>query len=653
MLLLFCSLTCVVTLLSETVDGTAVDTEMIAPSPSSSSPSAHGVLRDRIHREWIRWSRSSSGGGGRNNASSAAADQTTTTRMPAHDDDDGGGMLLLRRDLLNLDLARLIHSVTVGVTRSIQLRGGHNANPPVGVVPPPIRNNNGDADPPGPAATTDPSRHFLPATTYGADPTGRTDSTAAFDALMGDVLSCRQFQCHKMASNIVDLGGATIDLEGGVYLISKPIYVPPLFGNLNIMNGELRAASAASCDDGGACVAFPSDRWMIEVGNLTECTLLGPERDVCHEFVNLQDLLLHTGGRGGGRCAGGIKADRIMGMTIDAVFVTGAFRQAGIQVNEGHEVEISNSWVGDHAAWASSDRENEREGGEAVETPRMALSHPSSPIVGIQINGHDHYITNTILFGGPPPSVSSSSSSSAPRRYVGVEINGTAAVLQGVHAWLSAGSNTNNTSATVSGIQLGNSLRGTFGNRMMGCHLERGNSLDLYSPVRTIVEGTFFYREADAVRIVAGTKGPTVDGLIMRSNTYHSDSDDQDDDSGGGNATAVVHPIRVVGTFRTVRNVQIRDNDAFDGIRSTRATKSLTQQNATSWVIDFRNELLFPLMPIERIHSSVMVSGTTTSSDDVALFLSHMTRPAVGTKVEVVTSMAVDATVFVTVEQAV
>jgi hypothetical protein len=48
---------------------------------------------------------------------------------------------------------------------------------------------------------------------FGADPTGRTDSTAAFKLLMSELL--RNTSSHIMSGKAVDLGGATVDLQGG------------------------------------------------------------------------------------------------------------------------------------------------------------------------------------------------------------------------------------------------------------------------------------------------------------------------------------------------------------------------------------------------------------------------------------------------------
>ncbi|GMH82518.1 hypothetical protein TrVE_jg5060 [Triparma verrucosa] len=78
---------------------------------------------------------------------------------------------------------------------------------------------------------------------YGADPSGQTDFTDAILKAVADLLSTDGKSDKKMASGIVDLGGITLDLAGGVYLMSKPIVIPVLVGNIHFTDGTLRASS--------------------------------------------------------------------------------------------------------------------------------------------------------------------------------------------------------------------------------------------------------------------------------------------------------------------------------------------------------------------------------------------------------------------------
>ena len=101
---------------------------------------------------------------------------------------------------------------------------------------------------------------------FGADPTGATDSTAAFAQAMAALLTARGPR-HTMADNNTDLGGATLDLSGGTYLISAPLVIPGGNGNLHIVDGTLRA-SPTFPGDPSPCV------WGVE--RRAEILGLGP-----------------------------------------------------------------------------------------------------------------------------------------------------------------------------------------------------------------------------------------------------------------------------------------------------------------------------------------------------------------------------------------
>jgi hypothetical protein len=204
---------------------------------------------------------------------------------------------------------------------------------------------------------------------YGADPTGQEDSTAAFELLMSDLLSPNATHAHRMADGIVDLGGATVDLQGGDYLISKPLRIPPCYGNARIMRGSLRASPS-----------FPSDGYLVVIGNESaalrdwqEAVGGGGRRSrpglssaasrrqdfysradpaacrfdqqaVYMEDVQLLSLLVdcqHT-------AAGGVFVSYIMGALIgDQTFIIGCPR-AGITSVQGHELVISTVWVAEY-----------------------------------------------------------------------------------------------------------------------------------------------------------------------------------------------------------------------------------------------------------------------------------------------------------------
>lgn len=81
------------------------------------------------------------------------------------------------------------------------------------------------------------SRVFSPLD-YGADPLGLTDSSPAMAATVAALLaSCAPATQHPMANGVRDCDGAVLDLQGGDYLLSQPLAIPPQFGNLRIFPG--------------------------------------------------------------------------------------------------------------------------------------------------------------------------------------------------------------------------------------------------------------------------------------------------------------------------------------------------------------------------------------------------------------------------------
>eukprot|EP00050_Salpingoeca_kvevrii_P020071 m.93927 g.93927 ORF g.93927 m.93927 type:complete len:523 (-) comp8702_c0_seq1:209-1777(-) len=221
-------------------------------------------------------------------------------------------------------------------------------------------------------------------TSFGADPTGKTDSTAAFAKVMAALLTPRTQE--KMASGIADLGGATLDLAGGEYLISEPLVIPPFFGNVRIVRGTLRAGAS-----------FPASSWLVEIGS-ESCH--PDQQGSCNEFVEVSDVLLDASHQ----AAGGVHVSNVMGTTLGpSIFIT-AFNVSGIQIDHGHEVMVSEAWLAEYF-WSQH-------------------RPTDSSSVGIVINGNDHYLNNVIVFDFTK---------------VGVEVNGAANILFGVHTWNGGG----------------------------------------------------------------------------------------------------------------------------------------------------------------------------------------------------------------------
>jgi hypothetical protein len=205
-----------------------------------------------------------------------------------------------------------------------------------------------------------PSSGVIFPTDFGADPTGKADSSTAFAAALAEMLSRGSGQ--NLSDGIKDLGGAVMDLQGGDYLLSAPLVIPQFFGNMRIIDGTLRAMASA----------FNASRYLVEVG-ATPCKTRSGQGS-CNENVGLSGLTLD----GAHVAAGCLKIAATMGATLDASSAVFGFVDTGILLAGGHEAMISETWV---AAYFWSDPMKEK-----------------NNATGILVAGNDHFVSNTIVF---------------------------------------------------------------------------------------------------------------------------------------------------------------------------------------------------------------------------------------------------------------
>ena len=116
----------------------------------------------------------------------------------------------------------------------------------------------------------------------GGDYTGVNDSTTAFiDAI--NIALTRGTPNTALQDGIIDLGGVTIDLGGGVYLISKPLVIPSNYANLRIKGGTIRASSTFE----------PTTEFLITVGDNTDTPLCSTTSgNECNQNIQIEDLAL-------------------------------------------------------------------------------------------------------------------------------------------------------------------------------------------------------------------------------------------------------------------------------------------------------------------------------------------------------------------------
>ncbi|XP_054803414.1 polygalacturonase QRT3 [Prosopis cineraria] len=280
------------------------------------------------------------------------------------------------------------------------------------------------------------SRVYL-ATSYGADPTGKLDSTEALLAAIADAANGHGE--GFLMDGISNLGGAQLDLQGGNYLISRPLRLPVAgVGNFMIHGGTIRASDS-----------FPSGGYLIDLStNINDKT--APPSSYNYEFLTFKDLLLDSNFHGGG-----IFVINSLRIGIDNCYVT-HFTTNGILVQGGHETYIRNSFIGQHITAGGDKGERNFTG------------------IGINLQGNDNSVTDVVIFSAA----------------IGIMIFGQANIISGVHCYNKA------TGFGGTGIYL--KLAGLTQTRVLNSYMDY-TSIVAEDPVQLHISGTFFLGDANVV----------------------------------------------------------------------------------------------------------------------------------------------------------
>ena len=217
----------------------------------------------------------------------------------------------------------------------------------------------------------------------GADPSGQRDSTEAFGAAMADALR-RGGGGYAMADNVTDLGGAVIDLEGGDYLISAPILVPSMVGNLHFRGGTIRASPS-----------FPPTSFLVEIGSAVCGLNASHTQGCCNEHIGLSDMMLDASLV----ALGGLRINNTMDTVVGPHILFLGFREAGLAIHGGHESTVTHCWFGQYY----------------YDDPRWVNGTGK----GIWLAGPDSVITQVVVFSA----------------HVGVQVDGWLNAIQQVHTW--------------------------------------------------------------------------------------------------------------------------------------------------------------------------------------------------------------------------
>ncbi|KAJ1393117.1 Pectin lyase fold/virulence factor [Sesbania bispinosa] len=410
-------------------------------------------------------------------------------------------------------------------------------------------------------------------TSYGADPTGNSDSTEALLAAIAD--AAKGPSEGYLMEGINDLGGAQINLEGGSYRISRSLKLPVAgVGNLMIHGGTIRASDN-----------FPADGYIIDLSassseNSGENKKSSPSSSYNFEYITLKDLLLDSNFRGGG-----ISVINSLRTNIENCYIT-HFTTNGILVQSGHETYIRNSFLGQHITAGGDKNERNFSG------------------TGINLQGNDNAVTDVVVFSAA----------------IGIMVTGQANTFSGVHCYNKA------TGFGGTGIYL--KLPGLTQTRIVNSYMDY-TSIVSEDPVQLHISSSFFLGDANIV--LKSIKG-VVNGVNIVDNMF----------SGSNNGVQIVQLDQSNSPFQQIDQV-IVDRNIVRGmnLKATVAKMSM-QGNGTSWTVDFSNVLLFPNL-IKNVQYSLSSTGST--------FPNHALRNVSENRIVIETNEAVNANVFVTVDQ--
>ncbi|GER33156.1 pectin lyase-like superfamily protein [Striga asiatica] len=367
-------------------------------------------------------------------------------------------------------------------------------------------------------------------TGYGADPTGVKDSSSAILAAINEAAGTAAE--HGLMPGIRDLGGAIIDLQGGNYLISKPITFPSGIGNIVMQGGSLRASNT-----------FPGDKHLIQLISFppspktssSSPANFSDQKDsnsdnIRYESITFRDIFFDSTLRGGGIAV----FDSVRIRILDSFFLR--FTTQGILIRRGHETFVSRCFLGQHP----------NDGNDPTE--------PTFAGTGIDLSGNDNAVTDVVVFSA----------------ITGISVSGKANIITGAHCY--------NKAAGLGGVGIYLS-KGSAQNRIVDSYLDY-NSIVIEDPDQVLVSRGFFLGGGN-VRLKA--VGGWISGLVIVDNIF---SDDRKK-----NAPCV----ELDGHFGNNINQVVVDQNVVKGMkmRST-VWKTVVRGKGKSWKADFSDLLLFP-----------------------------------------------------------
>ncbi|KAL8151552.1 hypothetical protein V2J09_021360 [Rumex salicifolius] len=400
------------------------------------------------------------------------------------------------------------------------------------------------------------AREYHVTMSYGADPTGRTDSTEALLRVFADASKAPADE--KLIPGIRNVGGATINLDGGIYRISRPLRSPTSgVGNIVIHGGTLKASEA-----------FPIGGYLIELSTSSPLPSSQPDKilhnataasSYNYEYITFRDLLLDSSFRGGGLAVDNLimylgSPYNCLRTSVDNLYVT-HFATDGILVRSGHETLIRHTFLGQHITAGGDPGERSFTG------------------TGVTLLGNDNIVSDVVVFSAA----------------TGVLVGGQANLISGLHCY--------NKATGFGGVGVYLRLPGLTQTRIIGSYMDY-TGIVAEDPVQLLVSGNFFL--GDATVTLKAVKG-VVNGVSVVDNMF----------SGSGSGVEIV---KLDGSFREVEDVVVGRN-IVKGMRlkATSAKAHVQGSGGSTWTADFNGVLLFPDM-IRNVQYSALTAGNVSNS---------------------------------------
>ena len=439
-------------------------------------------------------------------------------------------------------------------------------------------------------AFTPSSNPIISITEFGGDYKGISDSTTAFENAISSALKYGS-PSHNMSGFIKDCGGVTIDLQGGDYLISSTLRIPPYFGNIHMIDGTIRASKNFTYINNNT-------NYLLMIGNYTNnCGQYN-----CNQNIYLENLMLDCQHN----CDGVIYINHCIGCIIGPGIIIHGFNQYGINAVYSHGTLIFAAWIGQFW-WLSNDYNN----------------YTKVDSIAIELNAPDSNLRDLIIFSA---------------RF-GIRIHSVNDMLSNIHCWNYDQTLAPNKSAlTVAGIIIESGAQTI---RITDSYLDWVN-LVIVNPNNVIIEDSLFFGGGTIILKAIGNQ--TVHSLIMMNNQYSSGDYD--------NYTNTIIIDETNGYFVDIIDTII-ENLIIDAaynrnkylLKSTKVQRKLTKYGANQWIFDLSDYLLFDNVGIGWIGYSFQLLGDQNKT------VQHNLLQFVGKTVIIQTNVKCDGTVYLTVDQ--